>query len=130
MTAKQNSRLIRLPQVTKKVNVGKSTIYKWIKEEGFPKPENMGVRNSIWTEKSIDDWLDSKLSISYNGESLLRLPQVAGKVCFGKSKIYDLIKDEKFPPPEKLGSRISLWPESTIDNWIESQISNSKGAQE
>lgn len=52
---------------------------------------------------------------------LLTLKQVVDKTGWKKTKIYDMIKAEKFPKQIKLG-KSSRWLESDIDNWISEQI--------
>ena len=51
-------------------------------------------------------------------EPLLRLPEVERLVGIKSSTIYSRIKTGTFPPPEKNGSRISVWRESEIREWL------------
>lgn len=53
---------------------------------------------------------------------LLRLKQVVLKVGLSRSQIYKLIAKGLFPEQIKIGSKISAWPEQTIDQWISRQI--------
>lgn len=46
----------------------------------------------------------------------LRLPEVMNRVGLAKTKIYEMIKEEEFPAPIKLG-RASVWPEVKIKAW-------------
>ena len=59
---------------------------------------------------------------SNNGQQvaprLIRLPEVENKVGMRKSAIYAKIQAGTFPAPLKLNSRMSCWPESTINEWI------------
>ncbi len=57
-------------------------------------------------------------------ERLLPLPEVKSRTGFGSSFIYQLIKEEKFPKPVKIGSA-SRWRESEIQQWIRDQIEGS-----
>lgn len=52
------------------------------------------------------------------GERLLRLPDVVEKTSLGKSTIYRLIHDGKFPKPIKPTGMTRAWRESDIDAWI------------
>lgn len=55
-------------------------------------------------------------------QRLLRLPQIIGDKKTGqvglfpisKSMWYQGIADGRFPPPTKLGPRVSVWPEDKI----------------
>lgn len=49
---------------------------------------------------------------------LIRLPEVANRV--GKTKIYDLIKQNAFPKPVKVG-KASPWSSEKVTRWIETQ---------
>ena len=53
---------------------------------------------------------------------LLRLKQVVLKVGLSRSQIYKLIAKGLFPEQTKIGPKISVWPEHTIDQWISRQI--------
>lgn len=55
-------------------------------------------------------------------EHLLRLPQVLARVGLGKSSIYAAILAGDFPRPVSIGARAIAWPESSIDEWIESKM--------
>ncbi|MFZ7309343.1 helix-turn-helix transcriptional regulator [Comamonas jiangduensis] len=45
---------------------------------------------------------------------MLRVPQVLKILGIGRSTWYAGIKKGEFPAPRKMGSRISLWPQSEI----------------
>lgn len=51
-------------------------------------------------------------------ERLLRLPEVARRVGLGKSMIYVLIKQDRFPRPYKISPYASRWSEREIVAWI------------
>jgi prophage regulatory protein len=50
-------RVIRLNEVKNKVGLSRSTIYRRIANDGFPKPILLGGRASGWIESEIDEWL-------------------------------------------------------------------------
>ena len=53
-------------------------------------------------------------------EQLLRLPEVEAIVGLKKSKLYELIADNRFPQPVKLGTRSVRWKASAVYGWINS----------
>lgn len=55
-------------------------------------------------------------------KKLIRLPVVLDRVGYSRSRIYELIKAQKFPKPVKLGARASAWVEEEVDEWINSRI--------
>lgn len=55
------------------------------------------------------------------GSTILRLPQVLGKVQLSRSSVYAGVKTGTFPAPVKLGERAVGWLASSIDAWIQSR---------
>ena len=53
-------------------------------------------------------------------DRLIKLEEVISQVGMGKTKIYDMLQFEEFPPPVKLG-RYSRWSQLEIQAWIEEQ---------
>jgi len=49
--------LIRLPQVLKRVGIGKSTVWAWVASGRFPAPIKLGPRMSVWREEDIDAFI-------------------------------------------------------------------------
>jgi len=62
--------LLRLPEVTRRTGLAKSTLYELIKQSGFPAPIRIGVRCSMWVEKEVDDWISEKISEARNPKSI------------------------------------------------------------
>ena len=59
---------------------------------------------------------------------LLRLTDVKSLTGMGKTLIYRLISQNKFPQPiHPGGSRISAWPASAIEAWLRDQVTNHRG---
>lgn len=52
-------------------------------------------------------------------ERLLRLAEVKTRVGLGKTMIYRLIQEGKFPAPYKLSSFASRWSDREIVAWID-----------
>jgi predicted DNA-binding transcriptional regulator AlpA len=65
---------------------------------------------------------DEKLPAIPATEKLLPLSDVESRTGFKSSFIYQLIKENKFPKPVKIGNA-SRWPESGVQQWIHDQIS-------
>jgi prophage regulatory protein len=58
-------------------------------------------------------------------EKLLRRPELESITGLSRSTIYAWMKDGKFPPPVKLGTRLVAWRESDISAWLESRETKS-----
>jgi prophage regulatory protein len=59
-------------------------------------------------------------------ERLLRLPEVRARAGLGRSTIYTLIAQNKFPPPIQLGARAVAWLSSEVDTWIAQRIKEAR----
>ena len=51
----------------------------------------------------------------------LRMPTVVRLTGLGRTTIYRLIADHKFPSPVRLGPRAVAWRRSDLDRWSESR---------
>jgi prophage regulatory protein len=58
---------------------------------------------------------------------LIRIEDVAQKTTLAKSTIWLKISQGDFIRPTRIGG-ISVWKESDVDAWIESQFQNTHGA--
>lgn len=54
-------RILRLPQVQKRLGISRSGIYERMKNGGFPKPINLGGRSVGWLEHEISEWLEQRI---------------------------------------------------------------------
>jgi len=61
-------------------------------------------------------------------QALFTFVILSGYVGMGRSRIYALIDEGKFPPPIKIG-RSSRWLKSEIDSWITEQASARQSVQ-
>jgi prophage regulatory protein len=52
------NRLIRLPEVQRRVSIGRSTIWLWIKEGRFPKGIKLSKNVTVWNESEIDAFVE------------------------------------------------------------------------
>ena len=55
------NRLLRLKQVTFKVGLSRSQIYKLIAKGLFPEQTKIGPKISVWPEQRIDQWINNQL---------------------------------------------------------------------
>lgn len=53
-------RLIRIKEVQYRTGLGRSTIYRWMAEERFPKPVRLGNHAVAWAEARIDAWIANR----------------------------------------------------------------------
>ncbi|AOX99254.1 AlpA family transcriptional regulator [Jeongeupia sp. USM3] len=53
--------LIRLADVMQKTSLRRSTIYKYIAVNAFPRPVPIGGGRVAWVDAEIDDWVVEKI---------------------------------------------------------------------
>ena len=58
-------------------------------------------------------------------DRLLRRPEVEALTGMARATIYQQMATGRFPRPIKLGKRAVAWPQSVIDNWIETRKAES-----
>jgi len=54
-------RIIRLKDVIDSTGLARSTIYKYIAEDTFPKPISLGERCVGWVESEVHDWILARI---------------------------------------------------------------------
>lgn len=55
-----------------------------------------------------------------------RLSEVRQVVPLSRSRIYELIAENRFPAPIKLSERASAWDMDTIYQWLDARIAESR----
>lgn len=61
MTAPSSKQFLRFPEVSRRVALKKSAIYKRVQEGTFPAPVKLSERCSVWPEDVIDDWMSRQI---------------------------------------------------------------------
>lgn len=59
-------------------------------------------------------------------QTILRLPTVRNRTGLSRSTIYARISAGRFPKPINLGGRAVGWIESEVNEWIETQIQQTR----
>jgi prophage regulatory protein len=55
-----SDKLLRISDVSERLRISKSTIYKWVKDGRFPEPIILGDGASRWVEGEINEWLENR----------------------------------------------------------------------
>ncbi|MCY4654943.1 MAG: AlpA family transcriptional regulator [Dehalococcoidia bacterium] len=61
-------KVLRLPAVLARVGISRSTLWRLIQANSFPKPIRLGGRSVGWIEAEIDDWILSRARAEGNGK--------------------------------------------------------------
>ena len=67
----------------------------------------------------------------------LRLPQIIGDpkanppipplIPIKKSSLWAWVKEKSFPPPIKIGKRVTVWRSEDVEQWMREQIERNQG---
>lgn len=63
------------------------------------------------------------------GDALLRMSEVKRRVGLGKTKIYAMIADGKFPKPHRITAVAVRWSARDIDRWVGEVTGNGSGGE-
>jgi len=61
-------------------------------------------------------------------ERLLKMREVVDRTSLSRSKLYDMMRVGKFPPPVHLVGRRTAWPESEVNRWIIEKVNASRSS--
>ena len=60
MATATTDRLLRLSEVLSRTALGRSSIYRMMRDGSFPEPLKVGVRAVRWRESEIEGWLAAR----------------------------------------------------------------------
>ncbi|MFN7784363.1 AlpA family phage regulatory protein [uncultured Aquimonas sp.] len=55
---------LRMAAVTRRLGVCRSTVYRWIEHNGFPKPVSIGPNCAAWLAEDVDAWAAKRIEAS------------------------------------------------------------------
>lgn len=58
------SAILRLPSVTQRTGLKRSTLYFRVAEGTFPRPISLGARAVGWLESDVEDWIQRQIAAS------------------------------------------------------------------
>jgi predicted DNA-binding transcriptional regulator AlpA len=66
-----SEQILKMPEVIKVTGLARSTIYKLISENRFPKQIKLTSFSSGWLQSEVDSWVSERIAISRNEESVI-----------------------------------------------------------
>ncbi len=51
---------LRIPNLKEQFGVSRATIYRWIKEYGFPRPVKLGPGTAAWRRSEVEEWVQQR----------------------------------------------------------------------
>lgn len=64
-------RLIKLAEVMNQTALGRSSVYKYMKEDLFPKPVTQIGKSVAWVESEVQEWILDKIGNRDDAELLI-----------------------------------------------------------
>lgn len=58
-------RILRIEEVKAKTGLGRSSIYKFIKDGSFPSPIRLGPRAVGFSSEDLDKWIEGRIAASH-----------------------------------------------------------------
>lgn len=65
-----SEQIIKLPEVVKTTGLARSTIYKLISENSFPKQIKLTSFSSGWIQSEVNKWIEERIALSRNMEAI------------------------------------------------------------
>lgn len=59
---KTTDRFLRITDVADLVGLGRTTIYRYIREHGFPSPIPLGGQRVAWLESEVRTWMQNRVA--------------------------------------------------------------------
>ena len=59
-----SKRLLRLPEVSRLIGLGRSSIYRLVHRRMFPAPKKLGTRSVAWLQSDVESWIDARDKVS------------------------------------------------------------------
>ena len=68
-----NTRILRMREVIQRIGLSRSTIYKLMENDEFPRPMKLGSQAIGWRDTDIDAWIENR-PLSHPFRSACRRP--------------------------------------------------------
>jgi prophage regulatory protein len=56
---------LRMRTVMRITGIGRSTIYRWMAEQRFPRPVQLGPRTVAWRRADLDRWSEARPAVNH-----------------------------------------------------------------
>jgi prophage regulatory protein len=88
-------RLVRFRGVQRKVPYSRASIYRLMKERGFPRPKGLGGRAAFWDEAEVDEWIARRLAARDAGKQSVRAASQSPKNTRAKHEKAPMVAADK-----------------------------------
>lgn len=130
-------RYLRLKEVSARVGLGRSSIYRLMHLRRFPKQVKLSERSSAWIESEVEAFMLARAAerdghsegVVASESPYMRMGEVMRRTGLPSSKIYDLVRSGEFPKWADLPKIASGWVRSEVEAWIGSQADAPRNSQ-
>jgi len=56
-------RILRLPTLLAAIDISAATLWRWVKDESFPKPISLGGRSVGWLQSEVQAWVKARVML-------------------------------------------------------------------
>ena len=60
METENETRILRMPDVMQKLGISRSTVYRLMSDESFPRQVKIGKRAKGWRLDAVERWIDTR----------------------------------------------------------------------
>jgi prophage regulatory protein len=125
-------RYLRLREVSARVGLKASGIYRLMAQGSFPKQVKLSERTAAWVESEIESFMDARLmerdERNYTAPEAfspyMRMGEVLKRTGLTSSQMYDLIRTGEFPKWAPLSKPSSEWIREDVEAWIEARAAS------
>lgn len=122
-------RYLRLREVSDRVGLKASGIYRLMALGTFPKQVKLSERTAAWVESEIESFMDARIverderndNIKEALSPYMRMGEVLKRTGLKSSQMYDLIRSGEFPKWAPLPKIASGWVREDVEAWIEAR---------
>ena len=55
-----SEKLLNRREIEQMLNIGRSSVFRYLKEQGFPEPIRLSARSLRWRESEVQAWIESR----------------------------------------------------------------------
>lgn len=52
--------ILRVEDLIQMLKISRPTLYRWLKQDNFPKPIHLGPKTPVWRQSDIEEWISQK----------------------------------------------------------------------
>ncbi len=65
-------KILRYPELKEMLPVSRSSIYRWVRDDGFPKPILLGTNSCGWIEEEVILWIENRPRVDSDFSNVIK----------------------------------------------------------